>query len=322
MHTVVRTINNKPYAVTVLSVQEIKEKKVFALPWTGLIEFTTEIATAFLELNTNNRNISDSVVDKYATVMKEGHWLPEIATPITVSEFGVLQNGQHRLYAVLEADVPVIMNAAFGSSEAALLYFDQGRARTVPDNAGLMGVVQPKVVTASANIVYGLVTGLENISRAAPDIVRFNDENTKAIEWISARIGNKNGKMNRAYITGPLVFAYRANPDKVDEFAKGFVTGEDLPKGSPIAAVRQMFFTSGSRGTARTRYELSAKTLCAIHAYILGKDVHKLYINQAAVPYFLRAHPQDGIIWTWHRRAADPLLVAGAVMVAKKAEAK
>lgn len=101
--------------------------------WKSSIEtiFPTT-ALALLRTNHGNRNLRKRVVEKYADAMKNGEWLltPE---PIVIAETGRLLNGQHRLNAVVQADIGVKMFVVRNVSENAFPAIDRGVSRNFAD---------------------------------------------------------------------------------------------------------------------------------------------------------------------------------------------
>jgi hypothetical protein len=77
-------------------------------------EIDPEQALALLDKNAHNRNWRPRVTEQYARDMLAGNWLPT-GEPIIIALDGTLLNGQHRLRAVVEANMtivfPVIRNA-------------------------------------------------------------------------------------------------------------------------------------------------------------------------------------------------------------------
>lgn len=69
---------------------------------------TPEIAKTYLTRNVNNRKPSNKTVSIYAREMKMGKW-QLTHQGLAFDENGDLLDGQHRLWAVVEADVPVQM---------------------------------------------------------------------------------------------------------------------------------------------------------------------------------------------------------------------
>lgn len=95
-----------------------------------LEEITPQRAQQYLALNKKNRNLNNRVVDAYAAEMKAGRW-DSTSTPITFFEDNTLADGQHRLSAIVRANVTVKMfvcrNAPFSGN------YDNGMPRNVRD---------------------------------------------------------------------------------------------------------------------------------------------------------------------------------------------
>lgn len=100
-------------------------KKVIA----KLVEVTPDLAAEWLEMNTMNRNISQTTVKRYALAMLAGEWQQNGQT-ITIAEDGTVLDGQHRLWAVIEAGVTVTFLVVFNVSKDAIATIDSGVTRT------------------------------------------------------------------------------------------------------------------------------------------------------------------------------------------------
>lgn len=101
---------------------------------TGFVEITPKRAKMLLELNTNNRQVSQYYVDKYTKEISEGRWHRD-TDAISISEDGVLTNGQHRLLAVVKANKPITVLFAVGVDNHSEM--DRGKQRSIADNVGL-----------------------------------------------------------------------------------------------------------------------------------------------------------------------------------------
>lgn len=71
-----------------------------------VMEIGPKEATKMLEMNAGNRKLRTSVVLEYASYMKNGLWR-ENGEAIRISEEGIILNGQHRLHAVIAANLKV-----------------------------------------------------------------------------------------------------------------------------------------------------------------------------------------------------------------------
>lgn len=78
-------------------------------------------------------------VDYYADQMKRNQWMMN-GEAICFAEGGLLVNGQHRLNAIIKANVPVQILVVRGIQEDAFITFDNGRTRTMGDVLSLADV--------------------------------------------------------------------------------------------------------------------------------------------------------------------------------------
>lgn len=93
---------------------------------------TPNMARAYLERNTQNRALRDTVVKNYAEIIKAGDWLLT-HQGIAFDVSGRLLDGQHRLSAIVMSGIAVEMSVARGLPAEAFKTLDRGLARTLSD---------------------------------------------------------------------------------------------------------------------------------------------------------------------------------------------
>lgn len=102
----------------------------------GLV--TPELACELLKLNMeNNRNLTQTVVNKYSREMAEGQWM--LSDPIKFSTAAELIDGQHRLNAVVKSGTSQLFVFILGYPKDSAEVLDQGKKRTAKDIAGIRG---------------------------------------------------------------------------------------------------------------------------------------------------------------------------------------
>lgn len=99
---------------------------------------TPEYAKRLLSNNyERNRNIRKSTVLQYARDMKNGNWVSDSRSnqiaPICISKKGKLLDGQHRLSAIVEANIPIKMYVQTDLEEESYKHMDNGIKRTAAD---------------------------------------------------------------------------------------------------------------------------------------------------------------------------------------------
>lgn len=100
---------------------------------------TPERARLYLKTNENNRPVSRIFVRSYADTMRKGKWILN-GVPIIFDNEGRLIDGQHRLLAVIEADIPVKFDVARGASPEAFTTYDCGRHRNLSQLIAMQGI--------------------------------------------------------------------------------------------------------------------------------------------------------------------------------------
>lgn len=115
-----------------------------------LITLTPELATQLLERNQMNRPLKDRHVARIAKQIKEGKWKFNGDT-IKLSDDEDVLDGQHRLWAVIEAKTPVQTLIVYGIAKDAFATIDTIRAqRTGSDIVALSGTTRHRQYIAGA----------------------------------------------------------------------------------------------------------------------------------------------------------------------------
>ena len=89
---------------------------------------TPSRAAGLLAANTTNRPLSRAVVRSFAEAMRRGDWVVT-HQGIAFDVNGVLVDGQHRLAAIIEADLPVAVTVFTDVGEGAFDVLDTGKRR-------------------------------------------------------------------------------------------------------------------------------------------------------------------------------------------------
>ena len=121
---------------------------------TTIVKVTPEIAAMWLGGDTRNRPVKPQRVAQYAEAMATGNWL--LGAPIIRTSDGVLIDGQHRLRAVIRADVPVEMVVIDGADPAVFMAIDTGAARSFGDSLAIAGEAQAALLASSVRVVWML----------------------------------------------------------------------------------------------------------------------------------------------------------------------
>ncbi|MEK7888253.1 hypothetical protein AAB992_14130 [Burkholderia contaminans] len=148
----------------ITSLHDNDQQPLLALPYRKepaviRVKVTPAIAQRWLELNRRNRALRPRVVRHYASQMKENRWVLN-GECIKFSARGVLIDGQHRLHAVVEADVAIDFDVHVGLSDDAVFTIDTGALRTGADVLTMRNLSQ-----GDARVLAGAVQLLINHER-------------------------------------------------------------------------------------------------------------------------------------------------------------
>lgn len=118
-----------------------------------VVQITPTLARLLLSKNDQNRPISKTAVAKYRRDILNGAWSVNGQT-IVISRDGLLNDGQHRLNAIIEAGKSVSAVMVFGVKRESRFTLDQNVVRTAGHYIGMNGVANANVVAAVAGFIW------------------------------------------------------------------------------------------------------------------------------------------------------------------------
>lgn len=114
----------------------------------SIVMIDAATARRWLSSNTNNRNVRQTIVERYRNDMVNGRWT-FAGDPIRFGVDGVMQDGQHRLLALAETDLTLPMLVIRGLPAESMRVMDQGARRTPGDQLSLRGVKDANAIAAA-----------------------------------------------------------------------------------------------------------------------------------------------------------------------------
>ena len=242
-------------------------------------------AAVILEYRSNIRPERPPWVRLWASEILAKQWQPIPDGP-TFDTARKLMNCHHRCEGVVLAgemaeaeglDAPsVLFSISFGYPPEAVVAMDRGATRSDSQVAAAMGVkVSPKILAALRWYIYlrnGLPTS-HNRLYSTGELLAELKANRKAVDALAAAISQK----HPAPIWGVLIFAYRAHPKEVSEFASGLVRkGRD--ENSPITTLLTYLDKADSAGSHNGRLN-AIRTMYALRAWIDDKPLKKFCVK-------------------------------------------
>lgn len=220
-----------------------------------------DIAAVLLARNPKdeNRKLTISRVRTYAKDMADGLWDGMNGQTIVVSKDGYLNDGQHRLNAIIAADAHISMLIVFGAERDSRLTLDQNKARTPGDYVTMVGVANGNNIAAAARILYaydhvGKREGQWHINehvskRALHSYIMANEETLVwAIHVCDVKGFAKVSPLSRLAAATAVLHRGGASEEAIKNFMRSIVNGDGLGKTSPAYVARERLIYERMRG--------------------------------------------------------------------------
>jgi hypothetical protein len=240
---------------------------------------TPEMAQMLLDRNWENRLIRKSVVNSYAQAMLRGEWSLN-GEYIIISSNGVLNDGQHRLMAVIENGLPVVMGLQFGVERNSRTTLNTGFKRTLADHLTMQGQGNAHLLSATVRLAWNYDSGIYSLSQAPSVDQAFNyiEENPGVKEFLSigASVGTQFSTSGSQFSFAAFVCA-RENHNTSRELIDRIKDGLGLESANlPAARVRERLMQHLTNKLPLRRNEPSAIYIKAFNAAKDGRRLRHL----------------------------------------------
>jgi len=234
--------------------------------FTETIVITPELASLILQLNPQdeNRKVSQRAVDIYASDMVGGRWRGLNGQSIVISSDGYLNDGQHRLNAIIQSEVPILTNVTFGVDRESRLTLDQNKIRTNGDYLHMQGFRNANLVAAISTTLIKYERGILRSSRFNPDngpkptkseihdyAVEHISEIEDSLKFVSADKQSLPCTPSHIAAAKILISRISRDVDEVSSFIKQVCYGENITKQSPAYHVRNRIQNERLSGVLR-----------------------------------------------------------------------
>jgi hypothetical protein len=251
-------------------------------------------AKALLSTNIKNRDLSQSFVNRYAADMLNHNWSDDVSM-IRVDEEGNLQDGQHRLEAVVQSGTTQSFVVAENCPVEDFKKLDLGRGRTSRDALTVLGYKRPRIMSGAIRLV-----SLWNRGKLTESTVKYQTESgtpnvnshlskadtiIQAIEYakkhpmvnplIESACGfQKSFRIVPASVFGAFLFKANELGDTTTDFAKEFLAEFVDCNGKPGTATHSLFTKLVQQSKQNINYGLPnrlALFVVAWNAWIKGQ---------------------------------------------------
>lgn len=239
-------------------------------------------AKSLLGLNTQNRRIRPLHVASIASDYATGNYT-FTGSPVVVSNDGVLLDGQHRLLAIIKADVTIPLLIVRGVKAQSQINIDTGQRRKFGDVLTLRGYSDGKNLASLVAHAYRWEKGEKNpagsVRPTNAELLTFLERHPELATCLyPTQAASRKWRIRRTQAALAYWLFDRIDHDENVEFWKRMVTLHD-DSSDPIGALQARFLkemaspATHSRMTYETEMALIIK---AWNAYIRGERIVQL----------------------------------------------
>ena len=200
------------------------------------------MAEALLRRNDDNRSITRHRVDLYAKDMIAGNWRLN-GEPIIISREGLLNDGQHRLAAIIKTGIPMQCMMTFGIERETRTTTNQGGGKGAGDYLKMSGVKNSNIVAGAARMLceYDASGGTSCNTSHITNAQTMKRVDNDLVELSSFIIRHKE-QLKPFVAPSPALLCYylfsHIDSEAADRYFVSVASGLNLGLGNPALAVR------------------------------------------------------------------------------------
>lgn len=231
-----------------------------------------------------NRPISKTKVDQYVRDMREGKWQQNNGETIKFSPDGKLLDGQHRLSAIIEAQVTLGLAVARNVPIESFVTIDSGRSRTLRDVLSIEGHKNVTILAGVGRAAYNYIAGVSyGYSPTRMTIEEFITKHQHAVKCANAVTGHGSKLVSPTAMATVVFLGTHAGKyeNEAKTFIEGLHIGDGLFRGDPRHTVREWFINSKGPKKSGITTELALYVITkAWNAYTDGAAYEKVSYKQ------------------------------------------
>lgn len=237
-------------------------------------------AVAWLDSNTHNRPLSDSVVIKYQKDMAAGRWKYNHLA-ILFDTTGKLLDGQHRLWACVESGVSFDTDVVFGAEPDVQDTLDDPFIRSAGHQGALGGAKNATNAAAIAKLILtyrerGTMVSMNNPknSPTKSQIIELVKSGDAQLEDAASRVCQLSKALCRASIVGFCYYLFSLqNTVLAGRFFGELQSGVGLSRGNPALLLREKLRVNAAAKAKLPALHLIALFFRAWSSYRDGRDL-------------------------------------------------
>lgn len=236
-----------------------------------VVMLTPNLAASLLETNSMNRPISKLTLDRYEKAIRRGEWRLN-GEPIIIFSNGVLGDGQHRCWAVINTGIPIETVIMYGISSEVFGTINQPKVRNTSDLLSIKGEKNTSKLSSAARSYLGEFLTARELSASTPtQIDKCLQEHPHIRYWVQKYVKGKNlYKFLPSSICAHMAIASeKYGFEKMDVFFEKLDSGQNLSAGDPALVLRERMLSQTKTQTLTVAYA-RAFIVKAINAHIIG----------------------------------------------------
>lgn len=252
--------------------------------FTEILTITPGQARALLELNQGNRRITKASLARWQRAMAAGLWVQNGET-LKVASNGMLNDGQHRLEAVVATNRPAPAIIVWGVDRDAILTTDIGKVRAPGDTLTMAGYTNGTAKAAAMRLIlnlefkHDLSRKWENGEiRAACDVAPNLDDSINP-----GQVVGRHYRQPPSLMTALHYMAARYDRPMADAFFHALATGGHDETDHPIRKLRTRLHDNMAAKAKLPQPEVAALVIKAFNAYALGRPMQLLRWSHTGV---------------------------------------
>tara|TARA_Y100000389_G_scaffold195155_1_gene226102 strand:+ start:456 stop:1424 length:969 start_codon:yes stop_codon:yes gene_type:complete len=252
---------------------------------------TPSLATKILEDHNNrNRKKNNNNINYLAKQVVNDNWIANGET-ITFDINGDLNNGQHRLEAVIKTDTPMEALVVTNLSLEAFKTIDTGSLRSGSDVLSIEGVSNSTHMSAMVKFIFAFKMGKYSANRhhhrtlSNTELIDYyyeldEEKLYKAFQFYNkVRTGNSN-IITPTYISGFYYLLNEIDGEKSEQFLTMLCQGINLTQDSPVMALRNKLI----RAKVDKNYKLTNEELLKNLTYAWSKFINNKKTKSLKLP--------------------------------------
>jgi hypothetical protein len=241
---------------------------------------TPALAREYLTRNVHNRPVRIAKVHRLAAAILRGEW-QETHQGIAFDTNDDLADGQHRLFAVVRADIGVWMPVTRGMAPEAFTVIDQTDKRTGADVLRLMGEVDAGPLSAALGWKVRFDTGFmanKGVQLTPDETIAVLEEHPGIRECIAPAKKMSPYRMMSVGLAAWVRYELTvADPDAAHTFFERLTTsGLALRDDEPVKIARDRLVENATRPSKLPQYMIAAFVIKAWNAQRAGRKIHLL----------------------------------------------